>query len=120
VTLSALHSFIHSSMVLEPFVGSWALFSFFVFYTVDRTHWTGDQPAARPLLAHMTAQTQNKLTHTFMPRMGFEPTILAFKRVETVHALDRAVTVIGLSALGSHDLRKKKCVADCKMKSQIS
>jgi hypothetical protein len=27
--------------------------------------------------------------------MGFEPTIQAFKREKTVHALDRAVTVIG-------------------------
>jgi hypothetical protein len=30
-----------------------------------------------------------------MPRVGFEPTIPAFERVKTVHALDRAVTVIG-------------------------
>jgi hypothetical protein len=27
--------------------------------------------------------------------MGFEPTIPVFKREKTVHALDRAVTVIG-------------------------
>jgi hypothetical protein len=30
-----------------------------------------------------------------MPRMGFEPTNPAFKRWKTVHALDRAATVIG-------------------------
>jgi hypothetical protein len=29
-----------------------------------------------------------------MPRVGFEPTIPAFEQAETVHALDRAVTVI--------------------------
>jgi hypothetical protein len=29
-----------------------------------------------------------------MPRVGFEPTIPAFERAKTVHALDRAETVI--------------------------
>jgi hypothetical protein len=30
-----------------------------------------------------------------MPRVGFEPKIPAFERAKTVHALDRAATVIG-------------------------
>jgi hypothetical protein len=30
-----------------------------------------------------------------MPRVGFEPTIPAFKRTKTVHALDRAANAIG-------------------------
>jgi hypothetical protein len=30
-----------------------------------------------------------------MPRVGFEPTIPAFERAKTVHALDCAATVIG-------------------------
>jgi hypothetical protein len=30
-----------------------------------------------------------------MPQVGFEPTIPVFERVKTVHALDRAATVIG-------------------------
>jgi hypothetical protein len=30
-----------------------------------------------------------------MSRVGFEPTIPAFERAKTVHALDRAATVIG-------------------------
>jgi hypothetical protein len=30
-----------------------------------------------------------------MPRVGFEPTIPAFKRAKTFHALDRAANVIG-------------------------
>jgi hypothetical protein len=38
-------------------------FSFLILYTVGRTPWTGDHPVARPLLAHRTTQTQNKLTH---------------------------------------------------------
>jgi hypothetical protein len=55
----------------------------------------GDQPVARPLPAHGTAQTQNKRTETSIPRVGFEPTIPAFERAKTVHASDRAATVIG-------------------------
>jgi hypothetical protein len=30
-----------------------------------------------------------------MPLVGFEPTIKAFERAKTVHALDRAATTIG-------------------------
>jgi hypothetical protein len=83
-------------MALQPFVGPWLLFSFFIFYTVGRTPWTGDQPVARPLPTHRIAQTQNKRTQTYTPRVGFAPTILAFERAKTVHATDRAATVIGI------------------------
>jgi hypothetical protein len=31
-----------------------------------------------------------------MPSMAFEPTIPAFERAKTVHALDRSATVIGM------------------------
>jgi hypothetical protein len=54
----------------------------------------GDQPVARPLPTHKTTQTQNERTQTFMPRMEFEPTIPAFERAKTVHASDRADTLI--------------------------
>jgi hypothetical protein len=54
---------------------------------------TEDQPVARPLPAHRTAQTQNKRTQTSMRQLGFEPTIPVFGRAKTVHALDRAATV---------------------------
>jgi hypothetical protein len=39
--------------------------------------------------------TQNKRTYTAMPLVEFEPTNPVFERVKTVHALDRAATVIG-------------------------
>jgi hypothetical protein len=54
----------------------WALaaFQFPNLYTVGRTPWTCDQPVARPLPTHRTALTQNKLTQTSMPLVGFEPT----------------------------------------------
>jgi hypothetical protein len=34
-----------------------------------------------------------------MPQMEFEPTILAFERAKTVHALDRVATVTGFTLL---------------------
>jgi hypothetical protein len=34
-----------------------------------------------------------------MPRVGFEPTMTAFHRAKTVHALDREATVIGFVVL---------------------
>jgi hypothetical protein len=39
--------------------------------------------------------TQNKHTiQTFMPPVGFEPTVPVFKLVKAVHAIDHAATVI--------------------------
>jgi hypothetical protein len=43
---------------------------------------------------HTGQHKENKRTQTSMPRMGLEPTIPAFERAKTVHALDRAATVI--------------------------
>jgi hypothetical protein len=44
----------------------------------------------------MISPSQSRyLTQTSMPRVRFEPTIPALERVKTVHALDRAATVIG-------------------------
>jgi hypothetical protein len=71
-------------------------FSFLIFYTVGTTLWTGDQPVARPLPTHRTTQTQNKRTQIHMPRVRFEPTIPMFELAKTVHALDRAATLIVL------------------------
>jgi hypothetical protein len=82
-------------MALQSFFGPWPIFRFLILYTVGRTPWTGDQPVARPLPTHGTTQTQNKHIQTSMPLVGFEPTIPAFERAKTVHALDRAATVIG-------------------------
>jgi hypothetical protein len=62
---------------------------------VGKTPWTEEQPLARPLRIHRAAQTQNKRTQTFMPRVGFEPSILASELAKTVDALDLAVAVIG-------------------------
>jgi hypothetical protein len=78
----------------QPF-GPWPLFQFLNLYKASRTPWSGDQPVARPLSTRRTTQTQNKCTQTSMPRVGFEPTIPVFEQEKTVHASDRAATVIG-------------------------
>jgi hypothetical protein len=74
--------FIHSSVVLQPFVGPWPLLQFRNLFHIDgRTPWTRNQPVARPLPTHKTTQTQNKHTHqTSMPCMEFERTIPASER----------------------------------------
>jgi hypothetical protein len=86
---------LYLSMALQSFVIPWQLFQFLILCTVGRTLSTGDQPNARPLPTHRTTQTHNKRTQIFMSWVGFEPTIPAFERTNTVHVLDRAATVIG-------------------------
>jgi hypothetical protein len=77
----------------------WPLIQFPNLYTVSRTPWTSDQPVARPLPTQRTTKTRNKRKQTSMPLVGFEPTIPAFERAKTVHALDCAVTGIGRQML---------------------
>jgi hypothetical protein len=59
------------------------------------TSWTGDQTVTRHLPTDRATQTQNKRTQISMPRVGFEHTTPVLERAKTVHALDRAATVIG-------------------------
>jgi hypothetical protein len=82
-------------MAIQPFVGPWPLFRFLILYTFSKTPWTEDQSVARPRPKQRTAQTQNKCIQTCMPSVGFELTISAFERTETVHVLYLAATVIG-------------------------
>jgi hypothetical protein len=71
-------------------------FSFLIPYIVVEAPWKGDQPVVRPLLPHRKTQTENKCTQTSILCVGFEPTIPAFERAKTVHASDRAATVVGI------------------------
>jgi hypothetical protein len=84
-----------SIMALQPFAEPWPRLQFLNLYTISKTPWTGDKPVARPLPTHRTTQTQNKRTHTSMLRVVFERKSTVFARAKTVHALDRAATVIG-------------------------
>jgi hypothetical protein len=55
-----------------------------------------DVGSARRKAATYTGQyTQNKSRQTSTPWVELEPTILVFERAKTVHAIDRAATVIG-------------------------
>jgi hypothetical protein len=88
-----------------------------------RTPWTGDQPVARLPPTQRTTRTQNKRTQTSMPRVGFESTIPVFERVRTVHASDRAVTVIGWSNVMqrtvSVDMKRSFSICCCLTDSSI-
>jgi hypothetical protein len=66
-------------------------FSFLILYTVGKTPWAGDQPAARPLPT--LEKTQIKRRQTSIPQAGFESTTPMFGCVKSVHASDSAATV---------------------------
>jgi hypothetical protein len=51
-----------------------------------------------------------------MPTVGFEPTIPMFERAETVHALDRAATVIGASS----DIEASNSLSSRQISAQVS
>jgi hypothetical protein len=87
-------------MTLQPFAGPWPLYQFRnLFCTDGSTPWTSDQPVARPLPIHRAIQTQNKRTHRHPCLwVRFEPTNPAFEQAKTVHALERAATVIGITS----------------------
>jgi hypothetical protein len=50
----------------------------------------------------------NKWKQISMPQVGFEPMIPAFERAKTVHALDRAASVIVTGIFTYHKVRLKK------------
>jgi hypothetical protein len=61
-----IHSFIHSLMKLQPFVGPWSLRQFRnLICTYGRPPWTSEQP-----VAHRTTQTQKKRIHRY-PCLGW-------------------------------------------------
>jgi hypothetical protein len=85
---------IHSSINGSTAALAAFLFSFVIICKVGTTPGTGDQPVARPLLTHITAQTQHKHIQTFISRVGIETSSPASKRAKTVYASDCAATVI--------------------------
>jgi hypothetical protein len=80
-------------MDVQPMM-TFAAFSVFIIYTQSVGLLVrGISPSQGRL--HTTAETQNKRAQTSMPRLGFKPRIPVFEWAKTVHALDRAATVIG-------------------------
>jgi hypothetical protein len=51
-------------MALSAHSGLWPFIQFRNHFLDGRTPWASDQPVARPLPTHRTAQTQNKRIHT--------------------------------------------------------
>jgi hypothetical protein len=94
-------------------------FSFLILCTVGRTPWTGNQPVARPLPTHRITQKRNKRTQVSMPWMGYEPTIPEFERGNTVHALDCAATLIGLTNGNRGLFPRKQSGRDVKVTSHF-
>jgi hypothetical protein len=76
-------------MALRPFVGPRPLFQF-----LDPIHSRWNSLDGGSACRKASTYTQNKRTQASMPLMGFEPTIPAFERTKTVHAVNHAVTVV--------------------------
>jgi hypothetical protein len=71
-------------MALQPFVGPWPLFQFL---NLVHSRWDSLKRGSARRKAStysQNKQTQNKRTQTSMPWGGFEPTIPAFERANTV------------------------------------
>jgi hypothetical protein len=95
---SLMKAFIHSSMLLQTFVGPCPLLQFHnLFYTDGRTSWTRDQPVARPLPTQRATQTQNK-RNTDIHEFEWDSNPRSQRSSEriTFHSLDQTATVIGL------------------------
>jgi hypothetical protein len=82
-------------MVLQPFVGPWAVCQFLDLFTQSVGLLGRGIIPSQGRYLHTGQYKRNKHTQTFMPLVGLEPTIPVFKRAKMVHALDRAATVIG-------------------------
>jgi hypothetical protein len=82
-------------MAVQPFVDLGRFFSVLIYTQWFRTFWMGDWPVAKLQQTHRTTQTQNKRIYTSIPRVGFESKLPVLERAKTVHASERAATVIG-------------------------
>jgi hypothetical protein len=84
------------------FVGGHGLFFSFVIFFTETVGALGR--GISPLQGRYLHKEQHKHkinAQTFVPSLRLEPTIPASERVKTVHALDRAATVIGREPSGS-------------------
>jgi hypothetical protein len=85
---------IYLSMALQPFVGPWPLFQFLDLFTQSVRLLGRESSPSQGRYLHIEQHKHGK-THTdIMPQVGFEPMIPVLERTKTVHALDRAATVM--------------------------
>jgi hypothetical protein len=88
--------FIHSSMALQPFVGPGLFFSFLIIFTQTVGLLGGVVSPSQSRYIHAGQHKHRINARTDIHALsGIQPTIPAFEGTKTVHALDRAVTVIG-------------------------
>jgi hypothetical protein len=80
-------------MALQPLIGSWSLFSFFIYTQSVELLGRGISHPKAAASAHRTIRTQNKHIHISI-QVGFETTTKVFERAKRVHALDRAAIVV--------------------------
>jgi hypothetical protein len=72
-------------MALQPFIGTLATFSVCKSYTYSvGLLGRGDQPVARPLPTHTTAQTQNKRKHTSRETLTHDPSVCASENTSSL------------------------------------
>jgi hypothetical protein len=88
-----IHQWLYS-----PLLGP-SRFSSFVIYTQSVGLLEREIGPSQGRCLHAERYQQNKGTQTSMFRVGFETTIPVFERAKTVHALDRAATVIAICAI---------------------
>jgi hypothetical protein len=69
-----------------------------------RTPWTGGQPSHNSATYTGHHTRKKKRGQTSMTRAEFKLIIRMFERVKTVHAVNRAATVIGGSSIKNHEL----------------
>jgi hypothetical protein len=90
VTHTINHSLIHQRLYTS-LLGPGLFFSFVIFVFTQTVGLLGRGIGPSQGLYLQTGQHKQ----IYIPWVGFEPMIQAFERLKTVHALDRAVTVIG-------------------------
>jgi hypothetical protein len=89
-------------MALQTFVGSWPLFQFLDLLNSRKDSLDGGLARRKAATCTQDSTHTEFNAQTSMPQVGFEPTIPVFERAKTVHALDRAVTVMGTREIYRH------------------
>jgi hypothetical protein len=88
-----IHSFVHQ-LLYRPLLGPGLFFNFVIFFTqiVGLLGWAISPWQGRHL--HTGQRKHRMKAQTFMPWLGFEPTIPVFEWAKTVYTLDCAATMI--------------------------
>jgi hypothetical protein len=86
-------------MALQPFVGPWPLFQFLDLFAQSVVLLGRGISPSQDRYLHTGQHKQRIKAHTYIHASSVIRTHDPTERARTVHALDRALTVIGLSSL---------------------